>query len=324
MANLIKCPNCGENNLADQEFCQYCQSRLQPLTENLKGGDKPLTPGQAPSKKTTAEVEPVLPQWLSEARNSARESFAEEEAQQTPQTSPKPQATPSASPGADLLAGLQSQAEGEEEEVPDWLANITGEKPKSQKNQAESSEVRWVELGDKKDFAQTEPEPDVPSWLSGMAPSTSPSVEKDELTDWLRSTDASQTAQQSSQPLSVDQPPADESQDWLHSMVSDDSAVFDDTAGTTDEPFNSSDTPDWLRGLESPTSSSGSSAAPAFSDAPDWLKAMDRGKCRAETRHPTSRLLRYPRLVESNANGKCPCLFERFRHARLAAHHGCG
>ncbi|CAG0954699.1 hypothetical protein ANAEL_00269 [Anaerolineales bacterium] len=277
MANLIKCPNCGENNLADMEFCQYCQSRLQPLSGDLQEEGKPLTPGQVPTKKSTGDLEPILPQWLREARNSARQ-FSDEDSQQVPESSQKPQEAPSTPSGADLLAGLHSQSDDEEEEIPDWLANITGEKPKPKKSQPESSEVRWVELGGKKDLTQPTPEPesDVPSWLSGMAPSTPPPGQKDEFTDWSRSADAEPTSQQPSQPLAFDEQPAGESQDWLHSMVPDDGMAFNDAAAeSNDEPFIASDTPDWLRGLESPTTSKDSSAAPAFSDAPDWLKAMD-------------------------------------------------
>ena len=166
MANVIKCPACGENNLSDQEFCQYCQTRLQPLTGNLKGADAPLKPGELPTKKNTADLEPILPQWLREARNSARQISAEDEtpddqppqATQPPQT---PQAPRPTSFAGDLLAGLHAQHQAQdddEEDTPDWLANITGETPKPKKSQTESSDVRWVELGDANDFAQSEPE----------------------------------------------------------------------------------------------------------------------------------------------------------------------
>jgi len=130
MPNLIKCPTCGENNTSDQQFCQYCQSRLQPLTGNLKGADDPLTPGQIPTKKSTADLEPILPQWLRDARDPSRQTpneVAIPAAQQNPE--PRP-----ASFQSDLLAGLHSQTQDEdEEEVPDWLINITGESSKPKK-----------------------------------------------------------------------------------------------------------------------------------------------------------------------------------------------
>ena len=74
----IKCPVCGEVNPGNAEFCQNCMSRLQPLTGSLKGTDAPLQPGQIPTKKVTAELEPILPQWLREAREKARQSAGED------------------------------------------------------------------------------------------------------------------------------------------------------------------------------------------------------------------------------------------------------
>jgi len=291
MANMIKCPVCGESNLLDQEFCQYCQARLQPLTGNLKGEDMPLTPGQLPTKKITADLEPVLPQWLRDARSSARQT-SEDDVAQTPQM--PPQAPPPTFSGGDLLAGLRSQIEDEEEDAPDWLANITGETPKPKKSQTESPDVRWVELGGKKDFTQPEPEPDVPSWLSGISQPASQPDEKDELTDWLRATDASLKSQQPSQPFPFESQPATpetgETPDWLHSMGSDEGAAFNDSGNVVDETFTSSDTPDWLRALdtESNLPSSASDTPPAFSDTPDWLRAMDAEKAALKPDTPSS------------------------------------
>ena len=138
-----------------------------------------------PQRKIPAELEPILPQWLREARSSARQTSEEEDAQAAQQPPRHPVPLPL---GADLLAGLHAQAQdNEEEDTPDWLANITGETPKTKKSQPESSDVRWVELGDTNDFAQSEPESDdTPAWLTGISSSTPQPDEKDELTDWLR------------------------------------------------------------------------------------------------------------------------------------------
>jgi len=272
MADVIKCPVCGENNPKEFEFCQYCQSRLQPLTGPLKGADAPITPGQIPTKKATAELEPVLPQWLRDARSSAREA-AEGDLPSVTQ----PKASPRPSSSQDLLAGLRSQAEDEEEETPDWLANITGAAPRTRKpKKDESSKVRWVELGDSKDSAQ---EADAPSWLQGSTPSESPSAQNDELTDWMRG--SSDLPQQPVQPA-----PAD-SQDWLRQMSTDDrGALFDDSANTF-TPADPSYTPDRLSQMGAADSGTqgndalfgGSAntfnAAPAASaDTPDWLSSL--------------------------------------------------
>ena len=285
MTNVIKCPACGENNLSDQEFCQYCQARLQPLTGNLKGADAPLKPGQIPTKKNTAELEPILPQWLREARNSARQ-IAEDATSdaQLPPPSKTPQATRPPSFAGDLLAGLHAQhqaQDNDEEDTPDWLANITGETPKQKKSQTESSEVRWVELGDANDFAQPEPVSDTPSWLAGISPLTPQPGEKDELTDWSRDSGDSPKSQQPSQPISFDSQPSDAgTQDWLHSMAADDGA-FNDSENVSDEPLTFSDTPDWLRAMDAendvqktnvPSINTGTPSID--SDTPDWLRTM--------------------------------------------------
>ena len=267
MADSIKCPVCGESNPASQEFCQYCQSRLQPITGSLKSPDAPIKPGQAPTKKNTAELEPVLPQWLRDARDSSRNNEDED----VPQASQRPAKTRPAAPAEDLLAGLQSQSsDGDEDETPDWLASITGTAPTPKKNQPESSEARRVELGDKNDFAQEETsDADTPSWLAGLTENKAQANEKDELTDWFRSADDSRPSQQPAKtPAAMDDifsaPAADDSPDWLRRMAADEDdgkaqpPSFE--ASANDFSSQASETPDWLRGMEDKAQS----ADPAF------------------------------------------------------------
>jgi hypothetical protein len=265
MANLMRCPNCGKNTPAELEFCQYCQSRLEPEDVN-----PPLTPGQAPTRKITSDLEQVLPQWLQDARQAARDTSQDG----SPQLGNNSQIAPSTFSGSDLLSGLQSQSQDDDEdEIPDWLANITGQAPKPKKPQA-TSDVRWVEFGGSKDFTQPvpkpEPEPEPPAWMS-----TPPAAEEnDELTDWLRATDAAQPQQP--QTPSFGAPVSSDTPDWLHSMVSEGETVFNDAGSlSSEEKFSSDDAPDWLRGLDAADASGGSTAAPVFSDTADWLKQLD-------------------------------------------------
>jgi hypothetical protein len=198
MADIIKCPVCGENNSSDQEFCQYCQSPLRPASSSSKGADEGFKPGQAPTKKVTAELEPILPEWLRDARDSARNAVNNEDIPQPSQQSSQDSSRPAAPP--DLLAGLQAQSENDEEEdLPDWLTSITGASPPSKKNQPDSPDVRWVELGGEKS-ASEKPAAETPSWLANLSSSTEPSAEKDELTNWMR--EASGIKPQESQPPS--------------------------------------------------------------------------------------------------------------------------
>src|SRR5512134_3708279 len=107
----LRCPNCGRNNPDLLEVCQFCQAPLKP--------ESVLRIGDTPTKKNTGELESVLPGWLKDVRQQARDSAEEEAAQAAAR--PKEQKNEP----TDLLAGLASQARGsEEEEVPDWLANL--------------------------------------------------------------------------------------------------------------------------------------------------------------------------------------------------------
>lgn len=188
MVDTIKCPVCGEGNLADQEFCQFCQSRLKPVAG--KSGDGNFNArAKSPTKKNTAELEPILPQWLKDARDKARQSVEDDFTRTS--SSVEPHASE-----PDLLAGLQSQTgSDDEDETPDLACehyrrvNINPKKPR------QNFEVRWVELGDKNDFAQDTPQDETPSWLAGLQASAPAASEKDELTDWLRNDSESKKSQ---------------------------------------------------------------------------------------------------------------------------------
>jgi hypothetical protein len=279
MTEVIQCASCGRENPPDFEFCQYCQARLQPLTGALKGEDKPLTPGQVPVQKSTAELEPILPQWLKDARDSARSEEQDPSASIPQSAPPARQSKPSAN---DFLTGLQSQSgNDEEEEIPDWLANITGSTAKPKEPQAESDPsagVRWVEMGGNDDFtSETDGgKTDVPSWLTGLQ-STEPQKTDEDLP----------ADQPSSQPESFPafEPSAsDDTPDWLKQMAADATPSADLQADVyEDAPELPLDTSDWLNALggtqemfsadlpvEEPSEVSQTSM-----DTPDWLKSLE-------------------------------------------------
>ena len=286
MADTIKCPVCGENNPATQEFCQNCQTRLQLPAGSTKGTDAAIKPGQAPTKKNTAELEPILPQWLKDARDSARNA----EPQDAPRTLQNPEKKRPAASSEDLLAGLKSQADdNEEDDTPDWLASITGATPTPRKASTESTEARRVELGDKGDFAQAEStsDSDTPSWLAGLTPNVTQANEKDELTDWFRNADDSKPMEKpKAEPLFDDTfstaASTDDTPDWLHQMSAGEDAKQTHPP-SFDTPASDSDTPDWLRqmvaadNLNPPAASANVyNDAPELSiDVPDWLRGME-------------------------------------------------
>lgn len=294
MAEQIKCRICGEMNDASLDLCTNCRT---PLKEKEKTN---IPSGQVPTKKHTAELEPILPQWLREARDAARSPEAEESA--SPSFLPKQtdiQKQPASPP--DFLAGLQSQAESsDDEEVPDWLANITGASPKSKPAKDEPvTDTRWVEMGGKDDFAQAEnifskvDEPagdsDVPPWLAGLQGEP----EKDELTAWLRDTgqlkltnDIPAQPADSSSNVSIESNSFD-----INSLDDDFTNLFEQPSSQeasyeTSQPIMFSaqedDTPDWLKQMSAEAEAKDSkveaqtpSDAPEFNiDAPDWLSTL--------------------------------------------------
>lgn len=288
MADVIQCPLCGTENPPTNKICQRCQTPLS---------GEAFQPGQAPVRKDTSELEPILPQWLKDARESAK--------QLKPIEPPKKDAPlqPSAS-GMDFLAGLQSQAGADaDEEVPDWLASITGTAgPKHKPEEAETGGVRWVETGKKDDFLQNESsDEEMPNWLAGIQAPQPGADEKDELTEWFRESEGEGFSQP---PLELDStfsaPPKEEAPDWLKQMAADageqkEEAPADASIDASDwfgkvseEPTSasplqpssneSSGTPDWLSQMQS-----GANAAPQSqpaetfdlpSDTPDWLSGL--------------------------------------------------
>ncbi len=294
--DTLKCPVCGEVNPADLEFCQNCQSRLQPLTGPLKGENNPIQPGQIPTKKVTSELEPILPRWLREAREKARSSG--EDTIQPKEESP---AAPGL-PKSDLLAGLASQGtQEEEEELPDWLAGITGGTPsKKKKVEPEETQVKWVELGGPDDFMG--PPPDVSAGAPTEAPAvptpeekTGPSwmnqpesaSEKNELADFLSRLQEQSTASAAEEPVvhfdlseSKPGPPPTsapvQDADWLSTLKTRPLSTAK-LGGEYQAPASAQEVPDWLKSLDSQKPSSAPpppepTPQPSAS-IPDWLQS---------------------------------------------------
>lgn len=291
MTDTIKCPVCNESTPSDQEFCQHCQSRLLPTIGLDQSGEEAIKPGQAPTRKNTAELEPILPQWLRDARASARSA----ESQDAPKTPLPPGHKQSFSPSEDLLGGLRSQAnDNEDDDTPDWLSSITGVAQKPKKPFTESPEVRRVELGEIGDFAQEDStnDSDTPYWLAGLKPNDSQGNERDELKDWFRNADDSKPMEQPNVSASFDDSfstasSIDDTPDWLREMSVNENEKKEKPPSTLNETSNAIppeavETPDWLRQmaevteftpLESPEATLN---APELSiEVPDWLRDMD-------------------------------------------------
>ncbi len=286
MADTVICPVCGESNPAEMEFCRNCQSRLHPLTGSLKGENAPIQPGQPPTRKVTSELEAVLPQWLREARQQARESAAEAAAKAKEQDSAAP-----ADPGTDLLAGLASQAD-EDEETPAWLADITGTSTKEKTPEPESKQPKWAELGPDNE-PQSTSLPLNEDNRPGKAPQNEP-AERDELADWFRQASRSPSdtggfgiqsrpSGSTSQPVApedrVPEPahkPEEDGLDWLKNL----DAASPPAAAPAGEPAASGfdNVPDWTRNpdtarsVEAPLGDE--LTPPVREEVPDWLTRL--------------------------------------------------
>ena len=294
MAEPIICPVCGESNPADMEFCRNCQSRLRPLTGALKGENAPIQPGDLPTKKVTSELEPLLPQWLRDARQQARDSAAED----VSKAEAEEPGTPAFS-GPDLLAGLESQGGEDEEEVPEWLAHITGGSSKKRKPAPEENKVKWVELGRGDEAA----EPPIDHEARTAAEDQGQKSEKEELTDWFKQAGASSetadfrlppvpldtgegptTAQESRPEAGLTSPSAGEDLSWLRNLEA--SASSQAQSGAAETPAIPIETPEWLKRLQGqPTPADASQ--PAREESLDWLQKLDTEQSAAEAPLPS-------------------------------------
>ncbi len=190
MADVL-CPHCGMPNAPTQNVCSFCR---QPLRE--VEGDPGFRPGESPTKKTTADLEPVLPAWLRDVRANARRADAEKTAEDAQSEAEHP-APPKETP-PDLLAGLASAArEDQDDEIPDWMrgaapVSTTPIKPeKKDQTFPRRQEIRWEnEPEDEMGGMATTPIPTAPEsgdallpWMRGTG--QEPTEEKDEVSSWL-------------------------------------------------------------------------------------------------------------------------------------------
>ena len=146
----VRCPMCSTLNPEGQNNCKFCGARLTPLTSEIAAANvESIHPGEEPTKKSTAELEHALPDWLQELRR--KQETGELQAPSIPETPAAPAApsqppasssetdedflsrlavesdqeeTASAQPEAtDWLAGLSASKEGDED-MPDWLLGV--------------------------------------------------------------------------------------------------------------------------------------------------------------------------------------------------------
>ncbi|MBI5932368.1 MAG: hypothetical protein HY867_01570 [Chloroflexi bacterium] len=224
MADLL-CPHCGMPNASEQSVCSFC---LKPLSGK---GAEVFRPGDAPTKKSTAELEPVLPEWLRDAREKARHADAEKTAEDAQAAAERP--TPKKEEPPDFLAGLASVGgDDQTDEIPDWMRSpppVSAPSIEKEKTFPRRQEIRWEgdgvtdELGGLPTTpASAAPEQDAPllPWMQG---SDAASTENEEVSNWL----SKAAPQEEARPISpfamgsFKPPSTGELTDWLDNASSD-------------------------------------------------------------------------------------------------------
>lgn len=293
----VSCPKCGKSNPAELERCQFCDTRLTPLSDSTpvdsqliqvsKNPDKEnisefekgepangdfVQAGEAPTKINTAELEPSLPSWLS----SLRKDQGSAESKSTAETSPHqdlplgPAPTSSSDSSSDVpdwLSGLKKAASEGEEEVPDWL-NQLAEKT------IDSENTPHADKG-------TATGSDFPEWLSNLesTPGTPEAAAGESRPEWLSDSEAKTGPEfaESSPIFSSELQPSnaarDETSSWLSEFQADVNAAEEQEAkkeqfeAAPQQPEKGEETeplPDWLAGIQG--SSTPSDGTPALID----------------------------------------------------------
>lgn len=300
MAAKVRCPTCGEYNPEELELCQSCGANLRPPTGQLEGPrTEPIQPGESPTKKSTAELEPVLPKWLRDVRAQARQA-AEEEEQSAAAAQP-----PTQDEAPDFLAGLESQAGEEEEALPEWLANLHAgatqpavEKTRPEKTEPPPADLPAAQPPPAEPPAMEPSSAELPEWLAKLqAEGAAQGLEsgRDELSEWLASASVEEVAPRKPGAAGDETRP-----DWLSGLAADETILSAPTE--QDETPIEADLPDWLRSAagelpaqqppaaqgESPAGPSGEGGEPppeppaAAAELPDWLRDLEKAAAPGE------------------------------------------
>ncbi len=296
----IICQQCGHANPIDAVFCQRCGRLLPPSRPATDQLTPTLRAGEEPQRKSTAELEQLLPAWLREMHKGEEHPPApREEKPAPPPSSPQPPATP----------------ETDEEEIPDWLKELgilspkpaasaqavsSGEKKEEKREEATvPPEREWGDLGqliapgsvtnafETGPSAGAEPEAEtppmlftgeLPAWLKGEAESTPPSTEEP-TPDWLKAFAEEPPAPAA--PAQPATPPAKETPAPAQPSQPSAPPAIIGAPGSTGEDLGSlleMEVPDWLAEIsaEATSSTPGAEETPALETAelPAWVQAM--------------------------------------------------
>jgi hypothetical protein len=218
--------------------------------------------GDEPTKKDTGELEEILPSWLKDARQQGREDSGGDA---TLKSETKPRVQKSEAP--DLLAGLMSQADSDDDEVPDWLASINPVAEKTPPKPTSAKDDFFAQ------FEQSEAQPPKPPVSEpAQQPAAKP---KNELSDWF-----SQQASSEPEPaFNISSEPVADDNSWMNNLGSFDDVKQEEPAEKEPEDLS------WLHNLESSSKQADDFSAPqkdaGFDFAPSssgddlsWLNSL--------------------------------------------------
>jgi hypothetical protein len=308
----VRCPMCSTLNPEGRDICKFCGARLTPLTSEIAAGNiESIHPGEEPTKKSTAELEHALPDWLQELRK--KQETGELQA-------PKPSEVPAAPPvssaetdedflsrlatesdqgvtpsvqseSTDWLAGLSASKEGEED-IPDWLLGVR----KSVEEEAQAAKLSaasqpapdgsldwFTRLQEDQKAVKGEASSQWPGFygeppgFGKLAPDETPSA-KAESADWFMPGGGENT------PDAIEPTPSTGVTDWLQRLKAQEgkpAAAEPPTPAPAEAgslPSSSGRLPDWLSFKQTTppaTEAPAPSAAPAApGELPDWLSGF--------------------------------------------------
>ena len=271
-------------NPPEQNVCSFCRKPLRAPEDS-----QPIRPGEMPTKKTTAELESILPDWLRDARSNARRAEAENAVEEAQAAAEHP--APPKEEIPDLLAGLASASrEEQDDEIPEWMRGAApisapAKPEKTEQIFTRRQEIRWEdEPEDEMGGTATLPIPSAPEsgdamlpWMRGTGETAE---EKDDVSSWLSDHKAAPPEQALVSPFASGtfQPPdTGELTNWMDKVGSEIAAPAEKPATESDDSLKRSNPADgdWLSTLpggEAPSApvDSGESFGENI-DLPTWM-----------------------------------------------------
>ncbi len=288
----VRCPMCSAPNPEDRDTCKVCGARLTPITNDIAASNvESIHPGDQPTRKSTAELEHALPDWLQDLRK--KPETGELLTPSSVATPAAPQPAPSSSEtDEDFLSRLASESTQEDTpaaqpESTDWLAGL------SDARVGDEEIPDWM-LGVKKSV-------DEEAATAKLAAASQPAADN---VDWFQRLQEDQKASQGGEasqwPGYYNEPPGFGKSGQDETLISKpDSAdwfmpVSEEKVPEKAEPSQPTGVTDWLKKMKEQGTEGGGSIPPSPSaDAgsaplPDWLAFVQPAATEAETPVPAA------------------------------------